>query len=533
MKYLKLSLLLFLSLGFSAGLLAQKVGKGEVVKEERIIGAFDKIQIGGAQNAHLKNGSAYSVVIETHANIIDDVVLVIQNGTLSINMKNISKYDVMEFYITAPEFSGIGVSGASELNSLDTLRGEHLQIDASGASDVLLNVNYKNITSKVSGASELVLRGKTISHVVDASGASEMNAKGLSSESTVVEASGASECFVEAKSSLTYEVSGASEVKYVSKPETLVIRNKRGTENVVVVRDSTTLSKYTYYGDTTTVHLGGFNVEVVDGDTTKISVGGHMIIVDDDGNVQYRWNKKPRFNGHWGGVEIGINGYVTPDYNTDWGIDNDYLNLRYEKSWQVNLNVYEQNISLNKAKNMGIVTGIGMAWNNYRFSQPTYLSPDSAQIQGYYMVTDNDVFLSLKKTKLTAMYITVPVMYEIQTRNARKMKRFHFGAGVLMSARVRTHTKIYYNQANQPYYLQVPGSTENLPFQYQTPNNSQRNIAKDYNSFHLQPFKFDGMVRVGYGMINLWAQFGLNTMFNKDAGPDLYTWSAGITLVGW
>jgi hypothetical protein len=105
--------------------------------------------------------------------------------------------------------------------------------------------------------------------------------------------------------------------------------------------------------------------------------------------------------------------------------------------------------------------------------------------------------------------------------------------GVLGSARVRTHTKIYFNNANEVYYLQEPGSGEVLPTEYRTPNASQRNIVKNYNSFHLQPFKFEGMVRIGFSVINLWANVGLNQFFVKDRGPQLYTWSAGITIVGW
>ena len=58
-------------------------------------------------------------------------------------------------------------------------------------------------------------------------------------------------------------------------------------------------------------------------------------------------------------------------------------------------------------------------------------------------------------------------------------------------------------------------------------------IVKNHNSFYLQPFKFDATVRFGYGIINLFVNYQLNTMFQKDRGPELYAWTAGITLVGW
>ena len=518
---------------FLLPLFGQVIGKGEIVKQERQLGPFDEIDISGGQDVVLMNDEIYSVVIETHANLLEHIDVVVRNSTLSFEYKKIKRYDVMKFYISAPDIKKIKASGASDVVTPEIIAGDDLKIIASGASEAKLKLDYNDVFTKISGASEVTLQGEAKSHIVEASGASEVNAKALETESTDVNASGASECFVNANSNLTYNLSGASEVKYVNTPQTLIVQSNIGNKSVVVLNDSTYNAEVYAYSDTTTVNVGGLNIEVIDSDTTKVTVGRHTIIVDDDGNVEYECNKKKRFNGHWGGVELGINGYVTPEFNTNWGKEYDYLKLRYEKSTAVNLNIYEQNIPLNKDKNMGFVTGIGMAWVNYRFSSPTYLSPDSSSIKGYYMVNSDGYGLSIRKTKLTAMYITIPFMYEIQTKNPNRFKRFHFGIGVLGSARVRTHTKIYFNNANESYYMQDPGTGEIYDKEYTTPNASDRNIVKNYNSFHLQPFKFEGMVRVGFSVINLWAHVGLNQFFMKDRGPELYTWTAGITIVGW
>jgi hypothetical protein len=531
---MKKQILIIITLLCSLTFLGQQIsGKGPVVKDERTVGSFHSIKIGGAQEVVLENGPKYTVVIETNENLLDRIKVAIQDETLWFEYKDIRHYDRMKFHITAPEFKKVKVSGASDVISKDTLKGGHLDITVTGASDVDLLIAYSSLESKVSGASDLTLRGTADQHVASASGASNLIASELTTGNTELKASGASTCFVEARDNLTYNLSGASSVKYVNKPETLIIRNQNASENVVIMHDRTNGNKAYHYDDTTKVNLGAFEVEVIEGDTTRVTVGSHTLIVDDDGHVKYERNKKPRFNGHWGGVELGINGYMTPDFNTDWDAAYDFLQLRYEKSWQVNLNIYEQNIPLNKDRNMGLVSGIGMSWNNYRFSAPSYISPDSSSLKGFYMVNENNTYLSVRKSKLTAMYITIPLMYEIQTRNPRRIKRFHFGIGAQMSIRVRSHTKIYFNQGNQPYYMQDPGSGEVLPYTFRTPQTSYRNITKDYNSYHLQPFKFDAMIRVGYGIVNLWAHFGLNSMFQRDEAPTLHSWAAGITLVGW
>ncbi|RLD32082.1 MAG: hypothetical protein DRI72_07760 [Bacteroidetes bacterium] len=527
--------ILFLATTFYLSPLSgQVVGSGEIVKQRIQPGTFSKISVSGAQEAVLMNDEEYSVTIETQANLLDHIDVVIENGVLAFRTKKIKRYDVMKFYITAPDITSIFASGATEVSSPEVLGGNDLGIVASGASEVDLKLNYKTITLKASGASEVRLQGSAQKFVVETSGASEVVAKALKADTAVVNASGASECFVNADTKLTYQLSGASEVSYVKAPQTIVIESSQPNKSTVILSDSLYKAEIYTYSDTTTVKVGSLDVEVIEGyDTTKVSVGRHAIVITDDGNVRYVHDKKKRFNGHWGGVEMGINGYVTPQFNTNWGKEYDYLNLRYEKSWTVNLNLYEQNIALNKDKNMGFVTGIGMSWANYRFSPPTYLTPDSSEIKGYYMINEQGNGLSVRKSKLTVMYITVPFMYEIQTKK-EGFKSFHFGIGVLGSARVRTHTKIYFNNANEVYYLQNPDGSFDTEFgRYITPNASDRNIVKNYNSFHLQPFKFEGMIRVGFSFVNLWAHVGLNQFFMKDRGPELYTWTAGITLVGW
>lgn len=525
--------ILFLVFFLTSPLFSQVTGKGKVVRQTWQVGTFHGVNVHGAQDVVLINGDSCSVEIETNANLFQYIKSTIIDGILKIDYNKIRQYDVMKFYITAPVFDRLIASGASDIRVKDSLRGDNLVITVSGASDARLILNYKSVVARVSGASDLILAGYADSFTVDARGASDVKAKNLLTQTTSITASGSSSCFVNATESLTYQVSGASSVQYAEKPKTLIIQNKNKTQNMVILNDSAESphANVYYYADTTNVNIGGLHVEVIDGDTTKITVGNNTLIVDDDGNVKFRRSKKLRFNGHWGGVQLGINGYVTPDINTDFGKNYEYLALRYEKSIAVNLNIYEQNISLNKAKNMGLVTGLGLAWNNYRFTHPTYLSPDSSRVYGFYIEG-----ASVRKSKLTAMYITLPVMFEIQTKNARRIKQFHFGIGVLMSARVRTHTKLYFNQANQPYQLKDPVTGTVLPAPddyYNTPPANDRNIVKYYDSFNLQPFKFDGMIQIGYSVINLYVTYGLNPLFQHDRGPFLKTWSAGISLVGW
>lgn len=520
-----MSIVFALIIAFPA--ISQVRGNKIVTKKSHTLESFDALDIGGARTIMLLQGDEYTVVVETDENLQELVTLEVRNGTLHFGFsKKVIKFDELTYYVTAPVYRKIIASGASDIHSVEPLKGEDLKLVVSGASDVKLDVNYNSIVSKLSGASDLTLNGTTVSSVVECSGASDFHGKKLVSTSSVVKASGASSSFVNATSSLNYNVSGASDVKYVGTPETIVVTTNKAKKVYVNTDESEVYSNYND-ADTTEVNMGVMKVVVIDGDTTEVKVGRHTLTVSDDGDVQWRKCKKHRFDGHWGGVEIGINGYLTSDFNTDFAPKDDYLSLRWEKSINVNINVYEQNIALNKAKTIGLVTGLGMHWNNYRFSNQTFLSPDSNNIAGFYM--DG---VSVRKSKLTAMYITVPLIFEVQTKNDRYYNRFHFAVGGQVSARVSTHTKVYFNEANKAYDLIDPASG-NIVATGLTPNSNSRNIVKNFNSFELAPFKFDAMVRFGYGIVNIYATYSLNTMFTKNRGPELYPFTAGITLVGW
>jgi hypothetical protein len=243
-------------------------------------------------------------------------------------------------------------------------------------------------------------------------------------------------------------------------------------------------------------------VEVIDGDSTKVSVGNHSLVVDEDGNVKWEKNRKHKFNGHWGGVDLGINGYVNEDFGTEVPDAYSFLDLKYEKSADVNINVYEQNINLANNQ-LGLVTGIGLRWNNYRFEDNVVLFPDTTPLMGY-----KDYSREYEKSKLVVNYVTVPLLLEYQTNRFSRSNSFHIAGGMVLGWRYASHTKMLYFEDG-------------------------RRRPKSNDSFELNPFRYDATVRIGWGIINLYATYSLNKMFENNGGPELYPVAVGITLAGW
>jgi len=508
-------------------------GQNSSIKRKVLVEPFTTLKVSGVSDVTLIKGDDYLVVVNAPSRIQDAIKISVKGGVLTITYRNIKlrNHENLRFYVTAPTLERLNVSGASDVTSEGAVfDGDNFKIIASGAADVNLNLDYKSVEANVSGAASVKLSGKTGVQRVNASGAADYIAKDLVSDTASVVASGASSVYVNVIHKIDYKTTGAADVKFKGDPEEWNFdTTKNGTHRVISSPESgVVVIGPDNYNDTTKVKVGSIDIEVVDGDTVTVRIGGHQLKVNDDGDVEWERVEEPRFNGHWGGVELGINGYVTPDFNTNWGKAYDYLNLKYEQSVAVNLNLWEQDISFNKQRTVGMLTGLGMSCHNYFFSNQTKLVNGISNVEGYYMEG-----VSVRKTKLTNMYITVPVLFEFQTASTNPQHRFHLSIGGVAGVRVTSHTKIYFNEADKEYRLTDP--VTGVPgFEiYRTPDRDGRNIVKNYSSFYQPPFKFDARVGIGYGWLNVFATYGINRFFQEGRGPELNPWTIGITIVGW
>ncbi len=510
--------ILLASMMFSQALLAQKAGNGNLSTRTFELSQFSGIEAGGAIKVIYNQAPEYNVYFETDENLLDQVKMEVEDGVLKISVSNVRNATRLHANVTSPSLEKVKLSGAASFVAETAVQTEVLSLEGSGAAKIDLAVSGNQLITNLSGASKATLSGAVVTHEAQLSGASKLMAKALETENTKVLASGASDAWVTAQN-LEQDLSGAAKVNNETKPVVVVDH-----EDKVYVRTSES-----HNGDTVNVNVGSVRVQVIDGDSTVVVVGSRKLIVDEDGNVNLTRDKKKehRFNGHWAGVEIGINGLLTPDFNMSYGQGLGFLDQRMEKSINVNLNFFEQNIPLNRKGTIGLVSGLGLTWNNYRFANNVMVVNEDNRFQGFYMEG-----VSVKKSKLVNNYLTLPLFLEFQTNAERKRENAHLAIGVVAGWRFSSHTKIYYLESNKDFWLSDPVDGSFVR-DMRTPSNSGRNIIKDHSSFQQTPFKLDASVRIGWGIVNLYGTYAITPLFIKDRGPELYPFSVGITLNGW
>ncbi len=468
-----------------AALLIPAMLFGQTQKQYRDTSPFSGVSTSGIVSVFLTQGDSYSVLVESSPDHIDDITTSVKDNVLSIQYSGRSRStgDITA-YVTAPFFDQLSASGASSFAGTNILTNPSLSVTGSGAVTIKLEVYADMLTTSLSGASNMTISGQAIRHMLTVSGACFVRAYELDAEVTEAIISGASSSRVTTSNVLDVKASGTASLTYRGTPATKKISasgltSVRGLDDDEVFRSETRT-------DTVTVTIGQREVQVIDGDSQK---------------TQVSVKKRPamRFRDNWSGLELGVNGFLTADNSTTLPTESEVFDLKYNKSIAVNLNLWQHNLVLVR-NNLALVTGLGIGWNNYRFST------DDLLVKGPQQVVHDPGLYEYNKNKLTITHLNVPFLMEFQTSSNRSSEKFHLSAGVNVGLRIGSHTK---------QMVFVDGKREKF---------------KDHSDFYLNPFRYDATARIGWGRVNLFASYSLNQLFKEGKGPELYPFSAGIRV---
>lgn len=437
---------------------------------------FKKLAVSSTASIKLVKSSDYGVSINGDYN---GIFFNVNNQQLTISAPKDNQVTV---YV--PTLEEIKVSGNAEIVSEDTLMLNNLEVNISGKLKMGLGVNAKAININTSGIGSGSLSGVAESLTLNVSGTQKMDASKLVVNTVSTNVSGVCKTTVDVRNELNTSISGSGSIYYIKAPP-VINKNNSGAAKIgeAGVSDAS---------DTTKVQIGGFDISISEKEDAEMNKDAK------------KKSKKSKSDSepHWGGLELGFNGFVPDVQRTselnEGPVGYDYLELNSGKSIVVNLNLWE--VKANIAKRLfWFNTGIGFTWNNYRFrSSREILLANTDTMQSIMYGRD------LSKNKLLVTYATVPLMFEINT-NRKENKAFHFGAGVVAAYRIGTHLKL----------------------------KTSDDINKVRDDYNINPVRLDARAVIGYRSINLFAQYGLTDLFKENRAPVLKPFSLGITVAGW
>ncbi|HEX2608747.1 MAG TPA: head GIN domain-containing protein [Flavisolibacter sp.] len=208
-----------LALGSCRFMNGEKVrGDGHITTEQRSVGNFNGLDVSGAITVRVRQDAAAGVKIEADQNLLQYIDVHIEGSTLHIRTKdgyNLDPSKDIVAYVSAPQYRHLQVSGACNIVGETALTGtETLEIDASGASDINLQVNVPKVDAEMSGAGSLIMKGQATEFSAHVSGSSDIKCMDLVTDNASLDLSGASEAEITANKKLDIDASGSSSVQY-------------------------------------------------------------------------------------------------------------------------------------------------------------------------------------------------------------------------------------------------------------------------------------------------------------------------------
>jgi len=290
-------------------------------------------------------------------------------------------------------------------------------------------------------------------------------------------------------------------VGMTSRAQDTVKVNVLGKNMVTVVED----------GSKTNVKIGDSTIDINENnkDSVKIRVGRKTLVIAEghhgstikynklnDEEYKHWTGRDPKFKGHWSAFEMGINTFTNVDY-TGYSTPN-FMDLNHNKSIEVNINLFKYSIALQKKKtNIGLVTGLGLNFNNYRFSNNFTLKNELGTIVPV-PITD----AKLEKTKLSTGYLTVPLLLEFQLP---KETGIWMSMGLIGGMKMGSHTKV-----------KIAGTK-----------------SKDHNDFNINPFRGGATARLGFKGFNIFGTYYFTPFFKDGRGPAMEPFTIGLGLLNW
>jgi len=251
------------------------------------------------------------------------------------------------------------------------------------------------------------------------------------------------------------------------------------------------------WGDTTHIRIGRRTFKVIDGHN------GTYVRVEKDTN-RPKWSG--RFNPHWSGLEVGVNVMTGADYSVYNGQYNqfgDFMDLNVGKSLSWNLNFMEFAFK-NERKTFGVVTGMGISFNDYAFNDQITLEKSENSAVTIPVAIPNDLDgRGIKKSKLHVNYLTVPLMLEVKTPLRMGSSRLYLAGGVIGSLYLGSHTK----------YKYFKGDNE-----------------KFESGLNINQWKYELTGRIGFGDFCIFANYSMTSLFKSGRGPEVYPLLIGVSF---
>jgi Outer membrane protein beta-barrel domain len=243
------------------------------------------------------------------------------------------------------------------------------------------------------------------------------------------------------------------------------------------------------------VHVSRRGVKVIEGGVEEVNIGFDH---DDDSTYHKKWDNKHNFGSLAGfNVYLGLNNFANTSFKSNYNSDEFSLKPFGSRYFSMG---WTKSANITNGPNARLKLGIGLNFSWYNFMLE---NSNSIWTKGLNQIEIIPSATSLKKSKLVASYIDVPIMPYLAFKKGKFIE--YFGVGGYVGYRMGSHSK--------------------------TKANNRGKKEHEYNNFYLNDFRYGLSLQMGMNnFADLFVNYDLNQLFKENKGPALNGVSFGIRL---
>lgn len=202
---------------------------GQVIKEERSVSGFDRVDLEGFGEVILTQGDREALTVEADENMLPEIETEVRGRTLYLELKDRYRRKAhwwgskngIKYYITMKTVRGFSVSGSGTITS-EKIEANKLKIDISGSGNIdIESLQAKDLNLRISGSGDCRLAGEVAAQNISISGSGTYVGRDLRSDETTVQVSGSGDVTVWVEKGIDVQISGSGKVEYKGNPEAL------------------------------------------------------------------------------------------------------------------------------------------------------------------------------------------------------------------------------------------------------------------------------------------------------------------------
>jgi len=193
--------------------------------ENRSVGEFNAIALGGAMNLTVRQGSPASVQVSADDKLLPQIETVVESGrsgpTLQLRMKreqggfsSWSSRGAIKVTVVTPQLSGLSTAGSGDIR-LEAFKTPALQLSIAGAGNAVLNgLDTEELGVGISGSGDVRGDGRAARLNVSIAGSGDVRLADLRGDEVSVKIAGSGDAAVNAQKTLKVSIAGSGDVIY-------------------------------------------------------------------------------------------------------------------------------------------------------------------------------------------------------------------------------------------------------------------------------------------------------------------------------